>query len=86
MSDFSALLAKGAKEIRSYRLSENSKAFDDAWLDSLAERLEAASTMEADRVEREISIIARLMIDSGPSWDDAAPSFGQAVGALQRRR
>jgi hypothetical protein len=86
MSTFSALLAKGAQELRNFRSSEAAKAFDAAWLDSLEIRIETASTLTGESVEQEISIIARLMIDSGPDWTAAAPSFGSAVDALQRRR
>jgi hypothetical protein len=88
MSQFSALLEKGAGELRDYcQTSPEAKEFGVEWLQALAQRMEFASSLKSDaEVEREIAAIAYALCDSGPSSDDCAPSFMKALDALQRLR
>lgn len=88
MSQFTYLLHKGVDEIRDYcRTSPDAQAFGVEWLQSLAQRMESASALdrEAD-IEREIDALAYAITDSGPLTGQFAPSFTQALDALQRLR
>ena len=88
MNQFTYLLRKGADEIRDYcRTSPDAQSFDVEWLQSLPQRMEAASSLEREAdVEREIDALAYSITDSGPMTEKFAPSFTQALEALQRLR
>ena len=85
MAAISELVAKGAEELRRFKDTPGATPFDAAWLDRIADRLSAASSLTSDKMEREIHTIAHFFIDSGPMDEQAAPSFWLAVDALQRR-
>jgi hypothetical protein len=54
---------------------------------SFVGRMEAASFLEDDaEIEDAIDALAYSMVDSGPLTMQFAPSFDQALDALQRRR
>ena len=88
MSQFSHLLRKAADEVRDYcRTSPDAASFGIEWLQSLAQRMEAASSFDSDAaIEREMDALAYSIIDSGPLTGQFAPSFNQALDALQRLR
>ncbi len=88
MSQFSNLLQQAAAEVREYcRTSPDAATFGIESLLWLARRMEVASALESDAdVEREIDALAYLIVDSGPLTAPLAPSFTQALDALQRRR
>jgi len=88
MSQFTHLLRKGADEVRDYcRTSPDAQTFGSEWLQSLAQRMEAASSLEREAdIEREMDALAYSIIDSGPLTGQFAPSFAQARDALQRLR
>ncbi|MFK0378606.1 hypothetical protein [Pandoraea sp. NPDC090278] len=88
MTDFSDLLRQGANEVRQYMLAvANEQAFPLRLLESLAARMERASTSHNQRdVEHEIDSIARSIIDSGPIEVDISPSFSRALDSLQCKR
>ena len=88
MNQFTDLLRKGAAEAREFCLtSPDAPSFGVEWLQRLAQRMEAASqaASQAD-VEREIEALAYSICDSGPMGEHFAPSFTQALDALQRLR
>jgi len=88
VNQFSNLLHKAAAEVRAFcATSPNAREFGTDWFLTLAEQLEAASTLESDAdVERQIDALVYMMTDSGPLTVPFAPSFDQVVDALQRRR
>ncbi len=60
---------------------------DGDWLLSLAHDMEVASLLESDGdIERAIDALAYAITDSGPLAEPFAPSFNEALDALQRRR
>ena len=85
MTAITNLLAQGADEIRRFKATTSAAPYGGAWLDRLADRLSAASTLGPDRVELEVRAIAHALLDSGPFENEATPSFWQAVDALQRK-
>lgn len=84
MNSVATLLCKGAGEIRAFAESPAAQHFTPGWFDRIARRLEAASMLSPESIDREVQSIVRLFLDSGPSWSEAAPSVGMAVEALQR--
>jgi hypothetical protein len=88
MNRFSELLGRASEEVREYcRTSPDAAGYGIEWLQSLAQRMEAASSLDSDAaIEREIDGLAHSIIDSGPLTADFAPSFGDALDALQRLR
>ena len=88
MNQFATLLQKGANETRDYcRTSPDAQKFGVDWLKSLAQRMEAASGLDSqEQVERAIDALAYLICDSGSGTARIAPSFSQALDALQRLR
>jgi hypothetical protein len=88
MSQFTQLLHKGAEEVRDFRrTAPDAQTFGDAWLESLARRMEFASSLEDEAVvEREVDAIGHSIVDSGPLTVGFAPSFHRVLDALQRRR
>ena len=85
MTSISALLAQGADELRRFQATASAAPFDSAWLSRLANRIGAASALDADGLEREVKAIAHALVDSGPMDEQAAPSFWLVVDALQRK-
>lgn len=86
MNSVAALLSKGAEEIRAFAASPEAKHFAPDWLERIAMRLDGARLLPSDSIDREVQSIARMFLDSGPSWSEAAPSFGIVVDALHRAR
>ncbi len=88
MNQFSNLLQKAAAEVRNYcATSPNARNVGADWLLSLAQGMEDASVLRNDTdVERAIDALAYAIIDCGPLGEPFAPSFGQALDALERRR
>jgi hypothetical protein len=88
MNQFTNLLQKGAVEAREYSLtSPDAEKFGVEWLQSLAKRMESASQLDSqEQVERAIDALAYSICDSGPVGSQFAPSFTQALDALQRLR
>jgi hypothetical protein len=86
MKSVAMLLCKGAEEIRAFAESPEARHFTPDWLERIAARLEAASLLPSESIDREVQSIARLFLDSGPSWSEAPPSVGVAVDALHRAR
>ncbi len=88
MSQFTQLLQKAAEEGRNFnRTAPDAQTFGDAWLESLARRMEFAGSLDDEAaVEREIDALGHSIVDSGPLTVGFAPSFHQAWDALQRRR
>jgi hypothetical protein len=88
VNQFSNLLHKAAAEVRAFSATlPEAREFGADWFLSLAEQLEAASTLESDAdVERQIDALVYMITDSGPLTVQFAPSFDQVVDALQRRR
>jgi hypothetical protein len=88
MSDYATLLVLGTREVREFeRTAPEAKMFQTSWLESLAVRMERASSLsDGHAVEREIEAIARSIVDSGPMESSFAPSFFKALDALQRAR
>jgi len=88
MSQFTQLLRQSADEVREYRrTTPDAQTFGEACLETLARRLEFASSLDDEtEVEREIDAIAYSIADSGPLNSGFAPSFHQALDALQRKR
>jgi hypothetical protein len=85
MSQYAALLRQGATEVREFQRSAEANSFGTVWLESLAMRLEAASSVvDPLAIEREIKAIARSITDSGPTSNNFSPSFAKALDALQR--
>lgn len=88
MNQFTNLLLRAAEEAREFcRTSPNAQTFGVAWLHSLAQRMEEASQLDSQKqVEHAIDALAHSICDSGPLTDQFAPSFTQALDALQRLR
>ena len=88
MNQFTNLLLKGAGEAHDYsRTSSDAQTFGVEWLQTLAQRMEAASHLEGQAdVERAIDALAYSITDSGPVTERFAPSFRQALDTLQRLR
>jgi len=88
MSKVSDLLHKAAAEVRHYcGTSPNVRKFGRDWLLSLAHDMEVASLLKSDAdIERAIDALAYAITDSGPLAEPFAPSFNEALDALQRRR
>ena len=88
MSQFSDLLKKAAAEVRHYcDTSPNVRKVGRAWLLSLAHDMEVASLLKSDAdIARAIDALAYAITDSGPLAEPFAPSFNDALDALQRRR
>jgi hypothetical protein len=86
MNQFTQLLRQSANEVRDYQhTSADAHLFDVSWLDSLARRLEFASTLEDEAaLELEVTAIFHSVTDSGPT--DCSPSLDKIADALQRRR
>jgi hypothetical protein len=86
MNAYASLLARAASEVRQFSASApEAKSFGVTWLEGIAKRLEAASSLQdAPSIEREISTIARLLTDSGPTA--LSPAFLQALDAIQRSK
>ena len=87
MNQYTQLLVNGAAEMRAYSQKSESRALHElAWLNRLAERLEAASKIQSQaEVEREMEGIFHSLNDSGPPADESAPSLVSILDALQRR-
>ena len=85
MTAIANLLAQGADEIRRFKATPSAAPYGDAWLDRLADRLSVASTLGPDRIELEVRAITHALLDSGPSENEATPSFWQALDVLQRK-
>ncbi len=88
MNQLGDLLAKAAAEVRNYcATSPNARNIGMDWLLSLAQGMEDASVLRNDAdVGRAIDALAYAIIDCGPLAEPFAPSFGQALDALERRR
>jgi hypothetical protein len=88
MSPYQQLLIRGAEEVREFERSVlAAKSSERDWLESLARRIEAASSLQdAEALEREVKAIARSIIDSGPAVSTFAPSFDRALDTMQRAR
>ena len=85
MTEIANLLAQGADELRRFQDTPSAAPYDIAWLDRLANRLTAASTLAPDKIELEIRAIAHSLLDGGPTETEAAPSFWKALDVLQRK-
>ena len=87
MNAFSDLLRKAAAELRAYAAANTEPLLENDWLEALARRMEAASNLpDGQALEDELDTLAYLIIDSLPLTPPVAPSFTQALDALQRRR
>jgi hypothetical protein len=87
MNPYSSMLAKAAEEIHQFRQNEYQEVVDDTWLESLMSRLRRASSVSGtESVERELDIISRMIVDSGPLMENFSPSLYAALDAVQRGR
>jgi len=88
MLPYQQLLRQSAKEVREFeRSAPAATSFDTGWLEALAHRMEAASSLQdAAVLEREIKAIARAILDSGPIDGTVAPSLDRVLDALQRAK
>jgi len=87
MNPYSSMLVKAAEEIHQFRQSEYPEVVDDAWLENLISRVQRASSVSGtESVERELDIISRMIVDSGPLTGNFSPSLYAAFDAVQRRR
>ena len=87
MNPYSSILVKAVEEIHQFRQSEYPKVIDDAWLENLMKRVQRAGSVGgAESVERELDIISRMIVDSGPLTGNFSPSLYAAFDAAQRAR
>ena len=81
------MLVKAAEEIHQFRHSEYPEVVDDAWLENLMGRVQLASSVSGtEPVERELDIISRMIVDSGPITGNFSPTLYAAFDAVQRGR
>ena len=87
LNQFTELLQKAAAEVREYcATSAHAPKYGVDFLLTLAHDMEVAGAHDSDaNVERALDGLAHAIIDCGP-LGDLAPSFWEAVGALDRRR
>jgi hypothetical protein len=88
MNQYAELLLRSASEVREFlRNSPEAHSFGVVWLESLASRLEVASSIgDSNTVQREILAIAYSINDSAPLSSGFAPSFDIVLDALQRSK
>ncbi|MES2103162.1 MAG: hypothetical protein V4634_04025 [Pseudomonadota bacterium] len=87
MNLYSSILEKAAEEINQFRQNVSTQAVDDAWLEGLLSRLQRASSVSGtESVERELDIISRIIVDSGPLTENFAPSLYAALDGVQKGR
>lgn len=87
MNPYSSMLEKATEEIYQFRKNLSTQAADDAWLGGLMSRVQRASSVSGtESVERELDMISRIIVDSGPLTENFAPTLYAALDAVQRRR
>jgi cell fate (sporulation/competence/biofilm development) regulator YmcA (YheA/YmcA/DUF963 family) len=87
MNRFTQLLRKSVDEIKEYqRTSTNAALYGDNWFELLIQRIELASELNDQEVDKQLDAITYTLIDSGPLTENFTPSFEQIMDALQRQR
>lgn len=85
MNPYSSVLVKAAEEIHQFLKSECPETVDDAWLENLKSRVQRACTVSGtESVERELGIISRMIVDSGPLTGSFSQSLYAAFDAVHR--
>ena len=85
MEQLQELLAKAGAEMLAWKANPSSGQHRALWLDRLSERMFAASKLPQAAAMREAHAIAHSLLDSGPDYNEAAPSFGSVLLLLQHR-